>query len=92
MATDFLDREIQVGDYIVYPQRQSSALWMCYAQVLSIHRTQKMSGGWDSLKIRVLKSRYNNEPYTTTLQVTNRVVVVGHAEEMTKSDWEDKPQ
>lgn len=34
---DFLDREIEAGDTIVYPNRQGSNLWMVKAEVMVVN-------------------------------------------------------
>ena len=59
---DFLGREIQRGDIIVYPNRKSSSLWMNKARVIEVHEN----------KLRIQR----NGDVVRPLACVDRVVVV----------------
>jgi hypothetical protein len=59
---DFLGQTILVGDEIVYPNRQSSSLWMNRARVTSVKE--------DGLQIR------RDDGVVKTIKRVDRVVVV----------------
>lgn len=78
---DFLGREIQVGDMVVYPGRQSSSLWMNSAKVEGFKQDEH---GKQSIKVRVdaatgWRRTFAGRQPLVTLTVTDNVVVVGRA-------------
>lgn len=67
---DFLDREIHVGDTVVYPGRASSSVWMNVAQVLEVNEVAK------TLRVRRTKARCGTVHRDSILASIDRVVVV----------------
>lgn len=69
---DFLGKEFQVGQRIVYPGRASSSLWMNTGTIVAI--TAK------NLKVKRIALDWDNVPTGETKQVTvyctDRVVIV----------------
>lgn len=77
---DFLNREIQVGDKIVYPGRMGSSMWLNYAEVKAVKGNKLV------VSREITTERWNSKlekfdkPVTKmkdiTIYCTDRVVVV----------------
>lgn len=86
MLKDFLGREIQLGDMVVYPGRQSSSLWMNAGTVEGFKYTEVVDAESfiSGIKVRVRaasgwrKGTAGREKLVT-LTATDNVVVVGRA-------------
>ena len=80
--TDWRGHEIKAGSVVVYPQRQSSSMWMVEAVVEKIHPIEKFSGtSWVELHVRLIRTSRGDEWKSVTgkrsiLTVLERVTVV----------------
>lgn len=71
---DFLGRELQVGDDIVYPIRASSSMWMERATV--VERTTVEGPWFDRSRIPALKAKKASTGRVVTLTVLKNVVQI----------------
>ena len=80
-AKDFLGRKISKGDWIVYPQRQSSDMWMCLAEVTDIttYFDRWTNKKQPCLKVLVRQSNYKGQSKgwkASTIYCIHRVTII----------------
>lgn len=79
-AKDFLGRNINIGDQIVYPGRYGSSMWMRFGTVVDIVNTIDWRGNeHPKLKVEIVLSNWNGSnkrKKIVTLECINRVTVL----------------
>ncbi len=81
MALDLLGQEINEGDYVVYPGRSGSSLWINISRVVSIERKTTRWGfkveTFDVLKVINAKRQPRGKVKIVTVQCLDRVLKLG---------------
>ena len=80
-AKDFLGRKISIGDWIVYPGRQGSSLWMNLAEVTDIttYHDRWRNERLPCLKVLVRKTNWEGETVgwrNSTVHAIDRVTII----------------
>lgn len=79
-VTDYLEQEIHIGDFIVWPGRQGSSLWMNNGTVLGIaHGKDWNDREFAKLQVEVNTSNWDGSKKgkrKTTISCVDRVVVI----------------
>lgn len=62
--TDFLGAELQVGDYVIYPKRYSSSLWLQVGRIVSSSpvKVQGIAANWNDTIFRLMKPAVMQRP------------------------------